>query len=384
MKKEEEEKKQKEEENYVNPSYNCNCTIYSLYVEILLNLKLTSPKYIDKGSNIKLKEVQGRREKGEAEKRKSGKAEKRKTMSYYSQRITNRVNNRNDNDDLNAASGEQSLGNPYLNKKIYENNYKPGNLIPSAPFENSSYQNNPIMTKNVNYINNNSNKGNVVTSPFGNHLNIDGDINKKGDAFFSNHNTSNKHKTCQNENKQDDDEDAEDELPLLEELGINFDLIAKRMKSVFMFYKIDHTLFENSDLSGPLIIVLSLGFILLLAGKASFSYIYLIGIVSSVSIYLLLNMMSQVRNGEKSRKREVGKKVNRRNSEIVKKPDFRSVSHNKYAGVCTAAVGYSIEEGILHFLFLHILVSPNGISLFRSGTLKREGNVFSSHAPPFV
>ncbi|SBS86264.1 protein transport protein YIP1, putative [Plasmodium ovale curtisi] len=356
MKKEEEEKKQKEEENYVNPSYNCNCTIYSLYVEILLNLKLTSPKYIDKGSNIKLvKEVQGRREKGEAEKRKSGKAEKRKTMSYYSQRITNRVNNRNDNDDLNAASGEQSLGNPYLNKKIYENNYKPGNLIPSAPFENSSYQNNPIMTKNVNYINNNSNKGNVVTSPFGNHLNIDGDINKKGDAFFSNHNTSNKHKTCQNENKQDDDEDAEDELPLLEELGINFDLIAKRMKSVFMFYKIDHTLFENSDLSGPLIIVLSLGFILLL-----------------------------VRNGEKSRKREVGKKVNRRNSEIVKKPDFRSVSHNKYAGVCTAAVGYSIEEGILHFLFLHILVSPNGISLFRSGTLKREGNVFSSHAPPFV
>ncbi|SBT78223.1 protein transport protein YIP1, putative [Plasmodium ovale] len=214
-------------------------------------------------------------------------------MSYYSQRITNRASNRNDNDDLNGASGEQSLGNPYLNKKIYENNYKPGNLIPSAPFENSSYQNNPVTTKNVNYINNNSNKGNVVTSPFGNHLNIEGDINKKSDAFFNNYNTSNKHKTCKSENKQDDDEDAEDELPLLEELGINFDLIAKRMKSVFMFYKVDHTLFENSDLSGPLIIVLSLGFILLLAGKASFSYIYLIGIVSSVSIYLLLNMMSQ-------------------------------------------------------------------------------------------
>ncbi|CRG94919.1 Yip1 protein, putative [Plasmodium gallinaceum] len=208
-------------------------------------------------------------------------------MNYYNQKLINRVN-KNEND--TSFVNENHLNNPHINKKIFENNYKP-NLIPNIPYENNLYQNN-LVAKNFNYTNSDNND--LLTNPFSNQSYINNEINKNND-IFNNYTITNKNDLNKNNKKENeqDQEEEEEELPLLEELGINFDLISKRMKSVFMFYKIDHSLFENSDLSGPLLIVLSLGFILLLAGKASFSYIYLIGIVSSLSIYLLLNMMSQ-------------------------------------------------------------------------------------------
>ncbi|GAW82364.1 hypothetical protein, conserved [Plasmodium gonderi] len=224
-------------------------------------------------------------------------------MNYYNQNIINRANNRNDNEDPNFGNKENNLNsinnisNPYINKKIYESssNKLSNNIIPSGPFENNFYQNN-VSVKNFNIAHsNNTNINNTVitTNPFNNPLNPANDMGTNEGSFFGSFNSSNKNQLKEDTTKRKEDDEEEDELPLLEELGINFDLISKRMKSVFMFYKIDDTLFENSDLSGPLIIVLSLGFILLLAGKASFSYIYLIGIVSSLSIYVLLNMMSQ-------------------------------------------------------------------------------------------
>ncbi|ANQ09804.1 Uncharacterized protein PCOAH_00043860 [Plasmodium coatneyi] len=231
-------------------------------------------------------------------------------MNYYNQKIINRGNNRNDEDPSFGAneSNLNNLGNvtnPYVSKKIYEGGYnKPSNnVIPSAPFENN-FQQSSVAPKGFNFtqnsgsgrgnIHHNHQQNNVVTSPFNNPPNANHDVGTSGESFFGNFISANKNKLKENVPKrEEEDEEEEEELPLLEELGINFDLISKRMKSVFMFYKIDDTLFENSDLSGPLIIVLALGFILLLAGKASFSYIYLIGIVSSLSIYLLLNMMSQ-------------------------------------------------------------------------------------------
>ncbi|EUD69198.1 hypothetical protein C922_00061 [Plasmodium inui San Antonio 1] len=227
-------------------------------------------------------------------------------MNYYNQKIINRGNNRNDNDDPNFGANESNLNslgnvtNPYVNKKIYEGGYNKAsnNVIPSAPFENNFYQSSAApkgftFTQNSGSSVGNHNHNSVVTSPFNNPPSANHDVSKSGESFFGSFISTNKNKLKENEHKREEDEEEEEELPLLEELGINFDLISKRMKSVFMFYKIDDTLFENSDLSGPLIIVLALGFILLLAGKASFSYIYLIGIVSSLSIYLLLNMMSQ-------------------------------------------------------------------------------------------
>ncbi|CDU20020.1 protein transport protein YIP1, putative [Plasmodium yoelii] len=219
-------------------------------------------------------------------------------MNYYNQKITNRTNIRNDNDELNN-NVDNKVTNPYINKKLYEHTYqKSDNTVLNAPFEN---------TVNTNFNNfNQTNNNTIVTSPFYNKQPPNNTINNtinnntinntnnntinNNNSFFGNFNKPNESITG---NKNDQDEDDEEEPPLLEELGINFDLISKRMKSVFTFYKIDHTLFENSDLSGPLLIILSLGFILLLVGKASFSYIYLIGIVSSLSMYLLLNVMSQ-------------------------------------------------------------------------------------------
>ncbi|KYN96304.1 putative Yip1 protein [Plasmodium gaboni] len=229
-------------------------------------------------------------------------------MSYFNKKIMNRMNRnegepffQNNNDNKN----DNNNNNLYINKKNYDNNYNINNVnIPNNPFQNNDYLNvegiNKIDTNIMhnNFINNNNinNNNNIIdTNPFGNTTNINDNNTINKDPFSNNFHMNNKNNINDNmiNKKYITNDDNEEELPLLEELGINFDLISKRMKSVFLFYKIDHTLFENSDLSGPLIIVLSLGFILLLAGKASFSYIYLIGIVSSLSIYLLLNMMSQ-------------------------------------------------------------------------------------------
>lgn len=86
---------------------------------------------------------------------------------------------------------------------------------------------------------------------------------------------------------------VEPEPPLLEELGINPDHILKRMRSVLLFYKLDEYLLADSDMSGPLLIILTLGFSLLLSGKPIFGYIYGLGIMGGVGTYLLLNLMSQ-------------------------------------------------------------------------------------------
>ncbi|WBY60106.1 protein transport protein YIP1 [Plasmodium yoelii yoelii] len=190
-------------------------------------------------------------------------------MNYYNQKITNRTNIRNDNDELNN-NVDNKVTNPYINKKLYEHTYqKSDNTVLNAPFEN---------TVNTNFNNfNQTNNNTIVTSPFYNKQPPNNTINNtinnntinntnnntinNNNSFFGNFNKPNESITG---NKNDQDEDDEEEPPLLEELGINFDLISKRMKSVFTFYKIDHTLFENSDLSGPLLIILSLGFILLL------------------------------------------------------------------------------------------------------------------------
>lgn len=92
----------------------------------------------------------------------------------------------------------------------------------------------------------------------------------------------------------DDVGDYENEPPLLEELGINLDHIAQRMKSVVLSYKLDHDLLIDCDMTGPLLIALCLGFCLLLRGKIHFGYIYGLGIVGCLSAYILLNLMSQI------------------------------------------------------------------------------------------
>lgn len=239
-------------------------------------------------------------------------------MNYYNQKLVNRAN-RNSDADIKLGT-DPSMNKPYLQNIPYESTYvnRSNNLIPNSPYENNTFQQNfnepssaripmPAHGHNLNYQYT-QNNNQFITSPFENIAYANNEDSNKKDPFQGkekedpsssanwnkNDKLSKENKTEKKQNnKNQDNEEEEEELPLLEELGINFDQISKRMKSVFKFYTIDSSLFENSDLSGPLLIVLSLGFTLLLAGKASFSYIYLIGIVSSLSIYLLLNIMSQ-------------------------------------------------------------------------------------------
>eukprot|EP00164_Ancoracysta_twista_P000528 GFYU01000706.1.p1 GENE.GFYU01000706.1~~GFYU01000706.1.p1 ORF type:complete len:252 (-),score=57.71 GFYU01000706.1:161-916(-) len=86
----------------------------------------------------------------------------------------------------------------------------------------------------------------------------------------------------------------DDEPPLLEELGINFDHIYTKTYAVLHPRKgVDAHLMDDTDLAGPLVFCLLLGVVLLLAGKVSFGYIYGVGGVGCVAIYGVLNLMSE-------------------------------------------------------------------------------------------
>eukprot|EP01133_Synstelium_polycarpum_P015093 gene15093-17868_t len=80
----------------------------------------------------------------------------------------------------------------------------------------------------------------------------------------------------------------DDELPLLEELGINFDHIKTKTLSVLNpFKKIDAHIMDDTDLGGPIFFDLVLGFSSLMSGKVQFGYIYGLGLIGCLSINLL-------------------------------------------------------------------------------------------------
>ncbi|XP_043917331.1 protein YIPF7 isoform X2 [Protopterus annectens] len=85
----------------------------------------------------------------------------------------------------------------------------------------------------------------------------------------------------------------EDELPLLDELGINFSHIWQKTLTVLNPMKpADGSIMNESDLTGPMIFCLALGATLLLSGKVHFGYVYEISAVGCLGIYCLLNLMS--------------------------------------------------------------------------------------------
>lgn len=90
-----------------------------------------------------------------------------------------------------------------------------------------------------------------------------------------------------------DDIDFENEEPLLEELGINVEHIMLRMRGIAFFKKVNEDVLQDTDLSGPLLIMFALAFCLLLMGKLYFGKVYGITIMGCLFIYLLINVMSQ-------------------------------------------------------------------------------------------
>jgi len=99
--------------------------------------------------------------------------------------------------------------------------------------------------------------------------------------------------------------DFDNEPPLLEELGIDFEKICKKTISVLnpakkvtrdMMYSISiHTGQEeaDSDMAGPLLVALALGAAMLLRGKVHFGYIYGMGLFGCGSLWLVMTLMSE-------------------------------------------------------------------------------------------
>eukprot|EP00741_Cyanophora_paradoxa_P002480 tig00000076_g2404.t1 len=91
---------------------------------------------------------------------------------------------------------------------------------------------------------------------------------------------------------------ADNEPPLLEELGINPDLILRKTLALLKPSKsVDRTLTEDADMAGPLLLCLLLGFFLLLTGKVHFGYIYGLGACGCIGIYFVINLMDQQNSG---------------------------------------------------------------------------------------
>ncbi|KAG9019138.1 hypothetical protein FS842_007919 [Serendipita sp. 407] len=87
---------------------------------------------------------------------------------------------------------------------------------------------------------------------------------------------------------------VEGELPLLEELGINFSHIrVKSMTVLNPLQKVDEHIMDDADMAGPIIFCFSFATFLLLSGKPQFGFIYGVGLVGSASMYFLLNAMSE-------------------------------------------------------------------------------------------
>lgn len=85
----------------------------------------------------------------------------------------------------------------------------------------------------------------------------------------------------------------EDEVPLLEELGIDFDHIKQKTFTVLNPFRtvINPAVVSDGDVAGPLVFGLAFGALLMLTGKLHFSYIYGFGLVGCLLIYWLLWLM---------------------------------------------------------------------------------------------
>ncbi|KAI9294551.1 Yip1-domain-containing protein [Neoconidiobolus thromboides FSU 785] len=84
------------------------------------------------------------------------------------------------------------------------------------------------------------------------------------------------------------------EPPLLEELGINFEHVKTKTVTVLNPFKtIDTHMMDDADLVGPLFFCLLLGFSTIFLGKVQFGYIYGVAMLGWISMYGILNLMSE-------------------------------------------------------------------------------------------
>lgn len=88
----------------------------------------------------------------------------------------------------------------------------------------------------------------------------------------------------------------EDEEPLLDELGIHPEQIWKKTRAILNPFRVNPAVHQDSDLSGPILLYMSLCLFQLLAGKIQFGVILGWIVVSSIFLYAVFNMLAG-RNG---------------------------------------------------------------------------------------
>jgi len=89
-------------------------------------------------------------------------------------------------------------------------------------------------------------------------------------------------------------ETFEDEEPLWKELGFDPDFIkTKTLAVLFKKKTLNEILLNDTDLGGPLIFCLLLGGCLVLSRKIQFGYVFGYGLMGSLAMCLLLNLMSE-------------------------------------------------------------------------------------------
>ncbi|KAK6929077.1 hypothetical protein RJ641_005282 [Dillenia turbinata] len=84
----------------------------------------------------------------------------------------------------------------------------------------------------------------------------------------------------------------EDEPPLLEELGINPRQIRDKTLAMVNPFRVNSSLHEEADLSGPFLFVVLFGLFQLLAGKIHFGIILGWGFASALFLYVVFNMLA--------------------------------------------------------------------------------------------
>ncbi|RWW01537.1 hypothetical protein GW17_00035432 [Ensete ventricosum] len=88
----------------------------------------------------------------------------------------------------------------------------------------------------------------------------------------------------------------EEEPPLLEELGINTRQIWRKTVSILNPFRVNPSLHEDADLSGPFLFLMAFGLFQLLAGKFHFGIILGWVTVAALFLYVVFNMLAG-RNG---------------------------------------------------------------------------------------
>eukprot|EP00063_Salmo_salar_P091609 XP_014066444.1 PREDICTED: protein YIPF5 isoform X1 [Salmo salar] len=87
----------------------------------------------------------------------------------------------------------------------------------------------------------------------------------------------------------------EEEPPLLEELGINFEHIWQKTLTVLNpMMPADGSIMNETDLTGPILFCIALGATLLMAGKSHFGYVYGISAIGCMAMYTLLTLLSSL------------------------------------------------------------------------------------------